>query len=223
MPSGSPLPSCGGGSACRACAARRAGFRRSDPVSIPKIQNLQCAAPRGKEGLMAQHNFEACLDFTLHYEGGYVDNPLDPGGATNRGVTRATLARFRGRPVSKADVMALGRDEAAAIYRKFYWDVVAGDDLLPGVDAVVFDHAVNSGPGAAIRALCNALSQPDRPRLDPDLLARVGKTGAATIIRTLCARRLSLLERLKTFRIFGRGWRARVAALEKTALAMVRP
>ena len=60
-----------------------------------------------------QQNFDAALACVLRHEGGYVDHPLDPGGATNRGVTRATLAGVRGRPVSKAEVMALSLGETA--------------------------------------------------------------------------------------------------------------
>ena len=64
---------------------------------------------------MAMHGFEPALAHVLAQEGGFVDHPLDPGGATKMGITRATLARFRGRPVSVAEVMALTRAEAAAI------------------------------------------------------------------------------------------------------------
>ncbi len=81
---------------------------------------------------MARENFERALALVLKHEGGYVDHPADPGGATNRGVTRATLAAWRGRPVSKAEVRALTRLEASAIYRKNYWDAVRADELPAG-------------------------------------------------------------------------------------------
>jgi len=85
---------------------------------------------------MAAGNFALALALVLESEGGYVDDPRDPGGATNLGITRATLARWRGRVVSKADVRQLGRAEAAAIYRALFWDKIRGDDLL-GVDSVL--------------------------------------------------------------------------------------
>ena len=53
---------------------------------------------------MAAGNFALALALVLESEGGYVDDPRDPGGATNLGITRATLARWRGRDVSKAEV-----------------------------------------------------------------------------------------------------------------------
>ena len=70
---------------------------------------------------MAESNFERALACVLRHEGGYGDHPADPGGATNFGVTRATLAHHRGRPVTKAEVRALTRAEAAGIYRQRYW------------------------------------------------------------------------------------------------------
>lgn len=69
--------------------------------------------------------FPRALALVLAQEGGYADHPYDPGGATNFGITIATLRDWRGRPVSKADVRALGRDEVAAIYRARYWNVTA--------------------------------------------------------------------------------------------------
>ena len=65
--------------------------------------------------------FDACLAEVLKQEGGYVDNPLDPGGATNLGITRKTLAAWRKISpwwkLPKSEVRALGRPEAASIYK----------------------------------------------------------------------------------------------------------
>src|SRR4051794_6510465 len=106
---------------------------------------------------MARANFDACLAFVLEEEGGYSDMPGDPGGATNMGIARATLAAWRGAPVSKDDVLSLERDEAVAIYKTLYWNAVGGDDLPPGLDLALFDDAVNSGPRQASRDLQRAL------------------------------------------------------------------
>src|SRR3954447_9587673 len=102
---------------------------------------------------MARDAFANCLAFVLEEEGGYSDMPGDPGGATNMGITRATLADWRGAPVSKDDVLSLERDEAAAIYRRRYWDAIRGDELPAGLDLALFDDAVNSGPRMAVRDL----------------------------------------------------------------------
>lgn len=172
---------------------------------------------------MAAHNFDACLRFTLQYEGGYVDHPEDPGGATNMGITRATLARWRGGPVTKAAVRALEREEAAAIYRRFYWNAVSGDALPSGVDASVFDHAVHAGPSRAIRTLQKALGVRADGRIGPVTRAALVYADPVRTLLAVSRNRRASLARLRTFPVFGRGWNARLAALEKTALAMTRP
>ena len=171
---------------------------------------------------MAAHNFEACLQFTLQYEGGYVDHPADPGGATNLGITRATLARWRGGPVTKAAVRALKHEEAAAIYRRFYWSAVAGDTLPAGLDACVFDHAVHAGPARAIRALQKALGVRVDGRVGPATRAALVYADPTRTLLAVCRSRRASLARLRTFPVFGRGWNARLAALEKTAITMAR-
>src|SRR5689334_14019533 len=76
---------------------------------------------------MADTRFQTCLAEVLRHEGGYVDHPTDPGGATNMGITHKTLARWR--KVSpwwdlpKSAVKTMARSEAAQIYRALYWDV----------------------------------------------------------------------------------------------------
>lgn len=74
-----------------------------------------------------------------------MNHPRDPGGATNWGITLATLAAHRGRAVGVEGVRALSRDEARAIYRKKYWQPIRGDAIPAGIDLATMDPAVNSG------------------------------------------------------------------------------
>ena len=104
-----------------------------------------------------KESFDHALHHVLKFEGGYVNHPLDPGGATNLGITRATLARFRGRRVSKSDVRALTLEEAGQIYRAQYWDACHCSNLPPGLDLAVFDCAVNQGVRRARKILQRAL------------------------------------------------------------------
>ena len=97
--------------------------------------------------------FADCLSIILESEGGFVDDPQDPGGATNLGVTLATLAGFRRRPVTVADVRALTVADVAPIYQADYWNVAHCGDCPAGLDLMIFDEAVNQGPGRAIRSL----------------------------------------------------------------------
>ena len=145
---------------------------------------------------------EAFMPELYKHEGGYVDHPRDPGGATNFGITLATLREWRGRPVTKDDVRTMQRSEADAIYHAHYWNRIDGDSLLAGPDAALFDVAVNSGVG--------------RARQWKSLLA--GKN-AVDGVKAVCARRRSFFRSLSTFDVFGKGWMRRVNAVEAWSLA----
>jgi lysozyme family protein len=172
---------------------------------------------------MTASNFTACLKFTLRYEGGYVDHPRDPGGATNLGITIGTLAAWRKKSVSKADVRNLRHEEAAAIYRERYWKAVQGDLLPAGVDLAVFDFAVNSGTARAAKALQAAVGvrQDGVIAIGGDTLAAVDKMHPGEIIKRICDNRLTFVKKLKTWGTFGKGWSARISAVRTTATSMV--
>lgn len=164
-------------------------------------------------------NFEASLAHVLKHEGGFANRPADPGGATNLGITAATLARARGRPVTEADVRGLTQAEASAIYRRFYWEAVRGDELPAGLDHAVFDLAVNSGPTRAAKLLQRVLSMPENGVVGRATLDAARRADAVATIRSLQRERLAFLRRLAIWPAFGRGWRRRVAAVEREALA----
>jgi lysozyme family protein len=169
---------------------------------------------------MAANSFEPSLAHVLKHEDGYVNHPADPGGATNLGITAATLAQARGHPVSAADVAALTRAEAAAIYRRLFWNPARSDDLPAGLDHAVFDLAVNSGPGRAARLLQRVLAVAEDGVIGPATLAAAQRAEPRQAIRALQRERLAFLKRLSTWPAFGRGWQARVAAVEREALAL---
>ncbi len=170
---------------------------------------------------MAAHNFETALEHIFAVEGGYVDHPKDPGGATNRGITRATLAAWRKKTVSKQNVKNLTRHEAAQIYRANYWDKVCGDDLPSGVDIAVFDHAVHSGPARAIRNLQGAINVPMDGIYGTVTASAVQRFSAENLITTLCERRMMMLKRLPTWNTFGKGWTRRLDDVRNSALKRV--
>src|SRR5271156_3359996 len=102
-------------------------------------------------------SFEACLPVILASEGGFVDDPHDPGGATNLGISLAPLSSWRGRTASIADVEALNPAAAGPIYLARYWNPSHACDCPAGVDLMVFDEAVNQGVGRAVPTLQAAL------------------------------------------------------------------
>ena len=116
---------------------------------------------------MAAGNFEKCLKFTLQFEGGFVNNPKDPGGPTNLGVTQATLSNFIGRQATIAEVKALTPATVAPIYKLKFWDHVGGDNLPEGIDLAVFDFGVHSGPSRGVMGLQRALNLADDGKPGP--------------------------------------------------------
>lgn len=173
---------------------------------------------------MTTDRFAVCLKTVLRHEGGYSDHPADPGGATNMGVTRKTLARWRGVApwtlLPKSEVKALGKDEVARIYRSLYWDACAAGKLPNGLDLAVFDFGVNSGPDRAVRTLQEALGVETDGIAGPVTLAAAARADRHAAINAICDRRLAFLRRLATFPTFGRGWTRRVADIRAAALAV---
>ncbi|ODT81674.1 MAG: hypothetical protein ABS76_10985 [Pelagibacterium sp. SCN 64-44] len=172
---------------------------------------------------MTDTRFASCLAEVLRHEGGYADHPADPGGATNMGITRKTLARWRNVSpwwdLPKAAVQALTREEAARIYRAGYWDLCRAGDLPPGIDLALFDYAVNSGPDRAVRALQAVLGVVADGLVGPLTIGAAARADARAVVNALCDRRLGFLRGLANFPTFGRGWTGRVASIRAAALA----
>ncbi|MBM4286882.1 MAG: hypothetical protein FJ135_01820 [Deltaproteobacteria bacterium] len=102
-------------------------------------------------------NFEKAVKLVLGFEGGISDRPLseDPGGLTNLGISTRFL-RSIGDP---RDVRDLSVRDALELYRQHFWNRVRGDDLPEPLAAAVFDHAVNAGPGTAVKLLQELLNE----------------------------------------------------------------
>ena len=170
---------------------------------------------------MSAAGFEPALARVLAHEGGFVDHPRDPGGATCLGVTQRIYDAWRaGRGLPRRTVREITTDEARAIYRRQYWDAVHGDDLPAGLDYAVFDYAVNSGPAKAVRDLQREAGAAPDGKVGVLTLQAVRGADARTLVAGLCARRVRYLKTLKTWAAFGRGWSRRVAEVEQAALSM---
>nr|WP_255726460.1 glycosyl hydrolase 108 family protein [Microvirga sp. ACRRW] len=156
----------------------------------------------------------------MKHEGGFVQHPQDPGGATNFGVTIQTLSRARGYPASVEDVRHLTMEEASAIYRRFYWDVLHAGELPRGLALALFDFAVNSGPRQAVAMLQRILDAEADGLIGPITLEAIRRADEADIIRRLTRRRLGFLSRLAIWPIFGRGWRRRVLDVERESIRL---
>lgn len=165
-------------------------------------------------------NFEQCLALVLKHEGGYVNNPKDPGGMTNLGVTKKVWEEYVGHSVDEAAMRALGPKDVAPLYKKNYWDKIRGDDLPLGVDYACFDLAVNSGVGRAAKVLQKCVGVPADGVIGPATLAEVGNHSPLNLAQQICENRLEFLQALPTWTTFGRGWGRRVEEVEKVAMDM---
>ena len=147
--------------------------------------------------------FDEAFDQVVKHEGGYVNDPRDPGGETKFGISK--------RAYPSLDIKALTLAEAKAIYRRDYWDRARCGDLLPGVAFDVFDAAVNSGPGQAIRWLQRAVGVADDGVVGPITLAAVKRLDPEVLQARYTGQRLEFMTRLSGWDAFGRGWARRVA------------
>lgn len=168
---------------------------------------------------MAIDTLSKAMPHVFKVEGGYVDHPRDPGGATNLGVTFATLRAWRGKPITKADVKALTKQEATAIYKAQYWDKVAVDQLPAGLDYAMFDFGINSGPRRAVEFLQRVLGVKVDGVIGVMTLEAVAQHPVNHLVKSLCDARLAWLRKLKTWNTFGKGWTRRIEHVRSTALS----
>ena len=170
-----------------------------------------------------QGNFDRCLALLLKHEGGFVHHPSDPGGMTNLGVTIRVWEEWVGHPVSEKEMRKLTPLMVAPLYKRKYWDACRADELVHGVDYCVFDVAVNSGVGRAIKFLQSCVGVTTDGGFGPATMTAIKKAeeDPAALIELYCAKRLEFLQSLKTFEVFGKGWSRRVAEVKDEALKML--
>lgn len=147
--------------------------------------------------------FDAAFDRLIGHEGGYVNNPNDPGGETNWGISK--------RSYPHVDIKGLTREGAKAIYHRDFWLRIHGDDMYDGVAFQVFDFAVNSGIGTAVRYLQRAVGVADDGYWGPVSEGAIGILSESDVIMRFNAERLDFMTRLSTWPMFGRGWARRIA------------
>lgn len=199
-------------------AARGRGFGDADAAVLDAALD-RLMVPRDGEGPTSR--FDRALAAVLVHEGGYVNHPKDPGGATNQGVTQAVYDDWRVRKgLPKRSVREIDSAEVSAIYRRDYWNRVKADDLPPGVDYAVFDLAVNSGVNRAARFLQAVVGVSQDGTIGPATIAAVKSMSAREVITDLLDKRLAFLRRLNTWPTFGEGWAARCAGVRKLAMEM---
>ena len=147
-------------------------------------------------------NFNDAFTRLLGTEGGYVDNPADPGGETNWGISK--------RSYPNVDIKALTIDAARAIYLTDFWNRIKADQLPDGVAFQLFDFAVNSGIETAVRYLQRAVGVADDGHWGPMSQAAADATSESDMIMLINAERLDFMTRLKNWPDASRGWSRRI-------------
>lgn len=167
-------------------------------------------------------NFKKCLELVLHHEGGWADDPHDPGGATMKGVTISTFKMHYGNDKTKEDLKSITAEQLEHIYKTGYWDKIKGDKLPSGLDYALFDFAVNSGSFRAVKYLQSCLGCKMDGIIGVNTLSAVLSDSPEVLIKKICSRRLDFLKTLKTWKYYGNGWSNRINNVLDYALKLSR-
>ena len=165
-------------------------------------------------------DFEKCLDLVLKSEGGWVNNPADPGGETNLGVTKRVWEEYVGHAVQS--LKKLTKDDVAPLYELKYWRPCYCEVLPRGLDFVVFSMGVNAGPGRSDKVLQQSIGCVPDGVIGPRTRELISASNSANLIAKFSEARREYYRSLKTFPIFGKGWLARVDREEQEALGMTK-
>jgi lysozyme family protein len=165
-------------------------------------------------------NWDKCFDLVIVNEGGYVDNPADPGGATNWGCTKAVWEQYIGHEVSKEDIRNLTKEDVKPLYKRNYWDAIHGDALPSGLDYCIFDCAINSGVGRAAKFIQEIVGVFADGAIGNNTVTAINQMNTVTMINEFSDKRQQFLELLKTFPVFGKGWTKRVQEVRIKSLEM---
>jgi len=167
-----------------------------------------------------KENWDSSFAAVLKHEGGYVNNPRDPGGRTNLGVTQRAWEAYLNRDVTEIEMRGLMPEAVKPFYKTMYWDKIKGDQLPAGVDYATYDLAVNSGTRRAAKYLQEIAGVFADGVIGPKSLEAIAACDPAQTIDALCDMRLAFLKRLTTFDTFGKGWSRRVAEVKAKASDM---
>jgi lysozyme family protein len=145
-------------------------------------------------------DFERAVELVLKHEGGYVNDPDDPGGETNFGISK--------RAYPNENIKGMTRDRAKQIYQRDYWDRVKGDELPWAIAVIAFDMAVNAGVGTSIKLLQESLGVTVDGVLGPVTIAKAHAAGRATVVKFSRAR-IMRYSGMQGWPKFGKAWTQR--------------
>jgi lysozyme family protein len=142
--------------------------------------------------------FEDALRIVLNWEGGYVNDPNDPGGETNFGICK--------RDFPTVNIRKLTIEQAADIYHQKYWRPCHCDDLPVPIAVCVFDTAVNQGVATASKMLQEALAVTVDGQIGPQTINASRRADPLKLLRDYMVLRVMRYTETKNWNIYGRGW-----------------
>ena len=166
-------------------------------------------------------NWPTSLALMLKSEGGFSNNPHDPGGMTNLGVTKKAWEAYVGRQVDEAEMRGLTPEIVAPFYKARYWNPCKCDELPLGIDYAVFDFAVNAGASRASRTMQSALGTAADGIVGPATLGVAINADPDHFLEKFSAAKEQFYRNLPTFEHFGKGWLRRVAEVKQVAEGMI--
>jgi len=147
--------------------------------------------------------FDIAFDRLLGHEGRYSNDPNDPGGETNWGISKRSYPHI--------DIKNLTREGAKIIWRRDFWDRLHADKLYDGVVFQLFDFAANSGIETAVRYLQRVVGVADDGNWGPVSQTAADTMTESDMIMRLIGERLDFMTRLKNWPHAGKGWARRIA------------
>lgn len=149
-------------------------------------------------------NFDQAFERLLGNEGGYNNNPLDPGGETNWGISK--------RYYPNVNIATLSREAAKVIYLTDFWNRASMGQYDGAISFQVFDAAVNCGIETAVRMLQRAAGVADDGHIGPISVAAIKAKSVTDMLMLFISETIEYRAKLSTWATFGKGWARRAAA-----------
>lgn len=159
--------------------------------------------------------FDKAFEALIGHEGAFKCEKEDrmdwTGGQVGKGRLVGTKYGITAGTYPNVDIAALTLDEAKAIYKRDFWDVVGADQLAEGVGFQIFDAAVNHGVSRAIKIAQEAMSIPADGISGPLTKRTLAAMDPLKFTMRFLANRLRFMTQVSTWPKYGKGWALRIA------------
>lgn len=160
-------------------------------------------------------NYMLLAPFIMEHEGGFVNNPNDKGGPTNKGVTLRTFRDYAGNNVNVQDLKDMSDYQWYAIFKRFYWDLCKADKInSQAVANAIVDWAYNSGPRTAIATVQRILGIDNDGIVGPMTIEAINNMRSGKLFDAIQFERAAFVQKIvknnPSQSIFLKGWLRRI-------------